>query len=231
MHHNEVSLIEFLEDYKRLTRDDVCNENIDHDQLAVWLKVDGMWRRDMQPVDSQESSWCRLYLQLQGEDYAEAKEKLFSDPRSLTGVYAKIVEPAAFALVYDKFESSIIPREVLFGNPDIASVTISPDGQKLAYLAAVKGVMNVFVADIMQPHKGVPITHDTQRGVQQYHWAFDNRHILYLQDSNGDENWHVFAVNVDTLQARDLTPFKGAMSTIAKVSEHIPESIVIATNN
>lgn len=43
--------------------------------------------------------------------------------------------------------------------------------------------------------------------------------------------WHVFAVNADTLQVRDLTPFKGALSTIAKLSERIPGKFVIATNN
>jgi hypothetical protein len=45
MHQNELSLVEFLEGYKRLTREDVCNGHIDQDQLTVWLKVDGVWRR------------------------------------------------------------------------------------------------------------------------------------------------------------------------------------------
>jgi dipeptidyl aminopeptidase/acylaminoacyl peptidase len=164
-----------------------------------------------------------------GEDYEEAKSRLF-DREGLMGVYQKQTgNTSNFALVYEK--PALIPREVLFGNPDIASVTISPDGYKIAYLAARNGVMNVFVADAITPHQGEAITHDTKRGIQQYHWAFDNAHILYLQDNNGDENWHVLAVNVDTLQVRDLTPFKGAMSTIAKLSERIPDKFVVATNN
>ena len=33
----------------------------------------------------------------------------------------------------------LIPRKLLFGNPDRAAVTISPDGAKLAFLAAHLG--------------------------------------------------------------------------------------------
>jgi len=39
----------------------------------------------------------------------------------------------------------LIPREVLFGNPDKASPRISPDGARLAYLAPMDGLLNVWV--------------------------------------------------------------------------------------
>jgi len=39
----------------------------------------------------------------------------------------------------------LIPREVLFGNPERTSPEISPDGTQLGYLAPVDGVLNVWI--------------------------------------------------------------------------------------
>src|SRR5256885_15329102 len=39
-------------------------------------------------------------------------------------------------------DKPLIPRGVLFGNPDHASVQLSHDGKQISYLAAVDGVIN-----------------------------------------------------------------------------------------
>jgi dipeptidyl aminopeptidase/acylaminoacyl peptidase len=249
---SERTLLAFLADYERLSREEACTVRIPHNQIAVWVNTDGVWARDVQTPfpHSEPGSWCRLYLRhasgVHEQDYEEAHNKLFSSGRDLTGVYRNMVsDQPAFALVYDQRstpqrarkparlaqDANLIPREVLFGNPDKAAVAISPDGKKLAYLSATDGVLNVHVADITHPLHGSAVTNDKKRGILHYEWAFDNTHILIRQDHNGDENWHVFAVNVDTLEVRDLTPFKGATSMIAKSSERVPHAIVIATNN
>ncbi|NRA73261.1 MAG: S9 family peptidase [Rickettsiales bacterium] len=129
-----------------------------------------------------------------------------------------------------KNNNIIIPREVLFGNPDKASVSISPDGKKIAYLSARNGVLNIYVANRSEPDKAMPITHDKDRGIRNYFWAYDNEHILYLQDNEGDENWHVYRVNINSLDVKDLTPFEKSRSTIVKSSEKIPDKIIIGTN-
>ena len=45
----------------------------------------------------------------------------------------------------------LIPREVLFGNPERVSPQISPDGTRLAWIAPRDGVLNVWVAPIGRP--------------------------------------------------------------------------------
>jgi Tol biopolymer transport system component len=80
----------------------------------------------------------------------------------------------------------LIPRAVLFGNPDKASPELSPDGTRLAYLAPLDGVLNVW-AGTADGTSMRPVTRDTDRGVRFYTWAHDNRHLLYLQDQGGDE--------------------------------------------
>ena len=42
----------------------------------------------------------------------------------------------------------LIPREVLFGNPEIVGITLSPDGKQLAYLAPFEGALNLWVRDL-----------------------------------------------------------------------------------
>lgn len=69
---------------------------------------------------------------------------------------------------------SLIPRSVLFGNPERASPQLSPDGQRMSYLAPVDDVLNVWVGTV-DGRDFRPVTHDRDRGVRMYAWAHDNQ--------------------------------------------------------
>ncbi|QOJ16005.1 MAG: S9 family peptidase [Planctomycetia bacterium] len=125
----------------------------------------------------------------------------------------------------------IIPRSILFGNPDRAAPRISPNGEQIAFLAPVDGVLNVWVAPVKEPGKARAITSDKHRGVRIYYWSYDNEHIIYLQDKGGDENWRVYAVSVASGAARDLTPFDGVAAQIETLSPKYPGEILVALNN
>jgi dipeptidyl aminopeptidase/acylaminoacyl peptidase len=125
----------------------------------------------------------------------------------------------------------IIPRKVFFGNPDKASVQISPDGAFIAYLAPRDGVLNVWVAPRADLEVAQPITHDTGRGIRFYMWAYTSKHILYIQDQGGDENWRLFSVDVASTQSKDLTPFDSVQTQFKQASPDFPEEIVIGLNN
>src|SRR5262245_41561902 len=88
-------------------------------------------------------------------------------------------------------KTPLIPRDVLFGNPDKAAPQISPDGTKIAFLAPLNGVLNVWVGPLSDAGAAKAVTNDTNRGIRRYLWAYDNTHIIYLQDTGGDENWRV----------------------------------------
>ena len=105
-------------------------------------------------------------------------------------------------------EEKLISRQVLFGNPDKASLKISPNHQMISFLAPVNDVLNVWVAPIDKPNEAVAITKDTLRGIRTYFWSYNNEQVIYLQDVGGDENWQVHAVNVDTKEDKNLTPFE-----------------------
>ncbi len=103
--------------------------------------------------------------------------------------------------------ANLIPRSVLFGNPDKISPILSPNGKWICFIAPASGVLNVWVAPSDKIAEARPITKDTKRGIRQAHWAYDNTHVLFLQDEGGDENWKVYSVDVTTLASKDLTPF------------------------
>ena len=128
-------------------------------------------------------------------------------------------------------ETPLIPRRVLFGNPDRSSARISPDGTQISFLAAVDGVMNVWVGPIGDPAAARPVTNDTTRGIRQYNWAQNGTHILYVQDKGGDENWHVYSTELATNKTIDLTPFDGVAARIQEVSHKFPDEILIGINN
>jgi Tol biopolymer transport system component len=91
-----------------------------------------------------------------------------------------------------------VPLDVLFGNPERSSPQLSPDGTRLAFLAPVDGVLNVWEGSVAAADFR-PVTDDRVRGIRTYLWAQDDRHLLYLQDTAGDENWHVHSVDLDSL--------------------------------
>ena len=79
--------------------------------------------------------------------------------------------------------TKLIPRQVLFGNPEKTMARISPDGEYLSYLAPVEGVLNVWVVE--DPGSARPITRDEERGIRDYTWTYDGQHILYYPGCQG----------------------------------------------
>jgi dipeptidyl aminopeptidase/acylaminoacyl peptidase len=123
----------------------------------------------------------------------------------------------------------LIPREVLFGNPQRASAQLSPDGTRLTWLAPLDGVLNVWLSDAAGAGAR-PVTHDTDRGVRFYTWAHDNRHILYLQDVGGDENWRLHQVDPESGLDDDLTPYPGVQVQLVAHDRRRPHELLVAMN-
>ena len=128
-------------------------------------------------------------------------------------------------------EPELIPRKVLFGNPVRTSVRLSHDGAHISYLAPVDGVMNVWVGPVDAIEEARPVTADTGRGIRIYFWTYNPGCIMYLQDRDGDENWHVYAVNVETGESKDLTPYDGVQAILKESSQKFPDQALIAINN
>jgi dipeptidyl aminopeptidase/acylaminoacyl peptidase len=131
--------------------------------------------------------------------------------------------------------AELIPLPVLFGNPERISPRVSPDGTQLAWIAPHEGVLNVWIAPLstktgLDLAAATVVTSDTDRGIRQYEWAHDGRHLLYLQDTGGDENWRLHDVDLETMEHRDLTPFADVQTELIAVEPARPTEILIGLN-
>jgi dipeptidyl aminopeptidase/acylaminoacyl peptidase len=130
--------------------------------------------------------------------------------------------------------AELIPRRVLFGNPERVSPRISPNGTSLAWIAPDNGVLNVWTAPVgadgVDWDSATVVTSDTDRGIRVFRWAHDGRHLLYLQDTGGDENWRLYDVDLHTMQRRDLTPFEGVQAQILATEKKYPSEVLVGLN-
>jgi dipeptidyl aminopeptidase/acylaminoacyl peptidase len=130
--------------------------------------------------------------------------------------------------------TELIPLAVLFGNPERISPRISPDGSRLAWIAPHQGVLNVWLGPVgaggVDWDAAKVITDDTDRGIRMFAWAHDGHHLLYAQDSGGDENWRLRDVDLRTMQHRDLTPFSGVQARLIAAEKDYPTELLIGLN-
>jgi dipeptidyl aminopeptidase/acylaminoacyl peptidase len=125
----------------------------------------------------------------------------------------------------------MISVEDFFSPPTQALPTISPDGTRIAFLAPWKNRLNVWVQDVDSAEDARCVTADETRTVLSYDWTDDPRWLLYLQDNGGDENWHIYRVDLDDPDAPavDLTPFPGAKA-VFELPGGMPGKAVVYLN-
>lgn len=123
-----------------------------------------------------------------------------------------------------------VRRRIFFRNPDRTNVQLSPDGLQLAWLQPVAGVQNLFVAPAEEPARARQITHETNRSIAAYEWAFTNRHLVVLRDPDGSENFQSHCVDSETGDERTLIAQAGVRSFIWRVSRDHPTEMLFGVN-
>ncbi|PYO05616.1 MAG: S9 family peptidase, partial [Gemmatimonadetes bacterium] len=134
----------------------------------------------------------------------------------------------------------LIDRELFFGNPEISGAQISPDGRYVSFLKPYKDARNIWVKGVNDSYANAKlITNDTKRPVTGYFWSRDAKYILYVQDSLGNENFNVYAVDPasspaagqEIPTARNLTAAKGVRAVIYEVPKVDPDIIYVGIND
>ena len=116
-----------------------------------------------------------------------------------------------------------------FRNPEKSSYQLSPNGTYMSYMAPHQSRMNVFVRKFGSQEEGTRITDVTDRDIAGFAWANDER-ILYLKDDGGDENYALFAVNLDGSDFAELTNFPEVKTQFIDPLEDDDDHVLIALN-
>ena len=134
----------------------------------------------------------------------------------------------------------LIDRQLFFGNPEISSATLSPDGRYIAFRKPYKETLNIWVKKAEEPFASARlVTNETRRPIPGFFWSRDSRFILFIQDQGGDENFNVYAVNpaeapapgAEAPKARNLTDAKGARAIIYDLPRTNPDVIFVGLND
>lgn len=136
-----------------------------------------------------------------------------------------------------EYPTPLLDRELFFGNPEISSGQLSPDGKYISFLKEYDGIMNIWVKAFDEPFENAyPLT-NSARPLAGYTWTLDGKYILFVKDNAGDENMNVFAVDPSDKveggvpESRNLTPMEDVTAQISHVSQINPDMMMVAIND
>jgi dipeptidyl aminopeptidase/acylaminoacyl peptidase len=121
-----------------------------------------------------------------------------------------------------------IPLEDFFKNPEKSSYQISPDGSFYSFMAPYKNRMNIFIQKIGDS-SATQLTFEEARDIAGYFWPNDEQ-IVFLKDEGGDENFHLFGVNIDGSNPISFTDFDGVRAQIIDDLPDQKDFVVIGLN-
>jgi dipeptidyl aminopeptidase/acylaminoacyl peptidase len=143
---------------------------------------------------------------------------------SLPSTSKELMKLAAFEKT--KYDYSV---EDYFERPKQSTFRFSPNGAYLSFRQKDENgkrhvmVKNVASGEIQQ---AIEEKVDLIRG---YGWANDNR-LIYVMDKGGDENYHLYAVDLDGKNNKDLTPFDDVRVSILDNLEEQKDHMIIDMN-
>jgi dipeptidyl aminopeptidase/acylaminoacyl peptidase len=121
-----------------------------------------------------------------------------------------------------------VPLEDFFKDPSKGQYRISPNGERVIFLAPYMGRKNVFVQRLGDT-TAVAITKETERSIYDAFWESNDR-IIYVKDIGGDENTHILSVKPDGSELTDHTPFEKVRSDVVDILEDRPNEMLIQHN-
>jgi dipeptidyl aminopeptidase/acylaminoacyl peptidase len=108
---------------------------------------------------------------------------------------------------------------------------VSPDGTRIGWVAPEDGVLNVWVGPLDGSALAQAVTHDRDRGVRTYAFCHDDRHLIYLQDTAGDESWRLYVLDLDTGRSQLATPGTGVQARILAHNRWHRGTVLVGLND
>ncbi len=116
-----------------------------------------------------------------------------------------------------------------FKKPEKSDFQFSPNGQYVSYRERDEnGKSHVFVKST-ETDEVSKVIEEGEELIRGYGWANDNR-LLYVSDQGGNENYHIYAIDLDGKNQQDLTPFEDVRAGIINSLPDQKEYMIIQMN-
>ena len=102
-----------------------------------------------------------------------------------------------FKIVVEKHPDTYVAcplglKRVVLGQGDSYESALEEVKAAISFIKPYNGVRNIYVKGIEEPFDAArPVTADS-RPVPEYFWSQDSRYVLYVQNKDGDENFHIY---------------------------------------
>ncbi|WP_156307678.1 alpha/beta hydrolase family protein [Sphingobacterium endophyticum] len=119
--------------------------------------------------------------------------------------------------------------EDYFAKPKSSGFALSPNGKYISYREKdEKNKRHVMVKEVATG-KVVRAIEEKDELIRGMGWVNDDR-LVYIMDQGGNENYHLYAVNIDGSNNIDLTPFDDVQAGILNMLKEQKDYIIIQLN-
>jgi dipeptidyl aminopeptidase/acylaminoacyl peptidase len=119
--------------------------------------------------------------------------------------------------------------EDYFARPKASTFRFSPDGAYMSYREKDDNKKNHIYVKDLKTGEVTRIIEEKEELVRGYGWANNNR-LIYIMDKGGDENYHLFAVDLDGSNLKELTPFDGVQVQLLNLLKENEDHMIISMN-
>lgn len=119
--------------------------------------------------------------------------------------------------------------EDYFAKPKARSFQFSPNGTYMSYREKDDNGKNHVYVKNLTSDKVTRVIEEKEELIRGYGWANDSR-LVYIMDKGGNENYHLFAANIDGSAQKELTPFDGVRVNILELLKEDKDHMIISMN-
>ncbi|MBC5833370.1 prolyl oligopeptidase family serine peptidase [Flavobacterium sp. F372] len=116
-----------------------------------------------------------------------------------------------------------------FAKPKASSFQLSPNGKYMSYREKDENKKRHVYVKELATGKVKKAIEEKEELISGYGWINDER-LYFSMDKGGDENFHIYGVNIDGSNLKDLTPFDGVQASIENILKEQKDYIIVSMN-
>ena len=116
-----------------------------------------------------------------------------------------------------------------FARPKARTFSFSPNGNYMSYREKDDNAKNHVYVKNLETNEVKRVIEEKEELIRGFGWANDER-LVYVMDKGGNEDYHLFAVNIDGTNQKELTPFDGVRVNILEMLKENKDYMIISMN-